>query len=124
MTLSITGLDRTANSCTVFQTTETLCLDGAPNNANDAPTPGMTGLTGNIASGCTDDVEVQFIWEPSVAHSWSHNTTPHAGSSLPLIRCQRRGSGRQGPIQVCKDEKIRMMESKIYRALGKVNHGS
>lgn len=58
------------NACTVFQTTQTLCLNGAPNNANDAPTPGMPGLTGNIATGCKNNVEVQFIWEPDVAHSW------------------------------------------------------
>jgi hypothetical protein len=45
-------------------------LNGVPNNANDAPTPNMTGLTGNIATGCTNDVEVQFIWEPDVAHSF------------------------------------------------------
>ncbi|MGA7560449.1 MAG: Ig-like domain repeat protein [Terriglobales bacterium] len=60
----------TANACTVFQTTQPLCLNDEPNNANDAPTPGMPGLTGNIATGCTDNVTVQFIWEPDVAHSW------------------------------------------------------
>ena len=59
-----------ANACTEFQTTQTLCLNGAPNNANDAPTPGLPGLTGNIATGCTNNVTVQFIWEPNVAHSW------------------------------------------------------
>ena len=58
-----------ANSCTTFQTTATLCADNAPNNANDAPTPGISGDTGNIATGCRRDVEVQFIWEPGVAHS-------------------------------------------------------
>ena len=59
-----------ANACTEFQTTQTLCLNDAPNNANDAPTPGLPGLTGNIATGCTNNVTVQFIWEPNVAHSW------------------------------------------------------
>ena len=58
------------NACTTFQTAQTLCLNGAPNNANDAPTPGLPGFTGNIATGCTNNVTVQFIWEPNVAHSW------------------------------------------------------
>jgi len=58
------------NSCTTLQTTQTLCLNGAANNANDAPTPGMTGLTGNIATGCKNNQEVQFIWEPGIEHSY------------------------------------------------------
>jgi poly(3-hydroxybutyrate) depolymerase len=58
------------NSCTTLQTTQPLCLNGEPNSSNDAPTPNMPGLTGNIATGCTDNVGVQFIWEPNVAHSW------------------------------------------------------
>jgi poly(3-hydroxybutyrate) depolymerase len=58
------------NACTQFQTTQTLCSNHAPNNANDAPTPGLTGLTGNIASSCANNSEVQFIWEPNIAHSW------------------------------------------------------
>lgn len=49
------------NSCKVMQTTQTLCT-------NDAPTP---GLSGNIATGCeVSNVEVQFIWEPNIAHSF------------------------------------------------------
>jgi hypothetical protein len=49
------------NSCKVLQTTQTLCT-------NDAPTP---GLSGNIATGCeASNVEVQFIWEPNIAHSF------------------------------------------------------
>ena len=49
------------NACTMLQTTQTLCTDGAP-------TP---GLSGNIATGCAaSNVEVQFIWEQNVAHSW------------------------------------------------------
>jgi len=58
------------NACTAFQTAATLCLNDAPNNANDAPTPGMPGLTGNVATGCAGNVTVQFIWEPGVAHNW------------------------------------------------------
>ncbi len=57
------------NGCTKLQTTQPLCLNGVPNNANDAPTPGMPGMTGNIATGCNNDVVVQFIWEPGVGHS-------------------------------------------------------
>lgn len=62
----------TANSCTVFQTTQPLCLNDEPNNANDAQIPGLpAGLTGNMATGCTNNnVTVEFIWEPDVAHSW------------------------------------------------------
>jgi poly(3-hydroxybutyrate) depolymerase len=58
------------NSCTTLQTAQTLCANNVPNNANDAPTPGMPGMTGNIATGCTQsNIEVQFIWEPNVGHS-------------------------------------------------------
>jgi poly(3-hydroxybutyrate) depolymerase len=60
-----------ANACTAFQTSQPLCLNDAPNNTNDAPTPGMTGLTGNVASSCSEsNVEVQFIWEPGVTHAF------------------------------------------------------
>ena len=49
------------NACTVLQTTQTLCT-------NNAPTPGMSE---NIASSCgSGNVEVQFIWEPNIAHSF------------------------------------------------------
>ena len=58
------------NGCTTFKTTNPLCLNGAPNNLNDAPMLGVAGLTGNDATGCTNNVEVQFIWEPNIAHSW------------------------------------------------------
>lgn len=67
------------NNCTSLQTKKTLCSNGVPNNANDAPTPGIPGMTGNVAKGCAapgaKDVEVQFIWEPDVAHSfqWKNN---------------------------------------------------
>jgi poly(3-hydroxybutyrate) depolymerase len=65
------------NSCTSLQTKQTLCLNKAPNNANDAPTPGISGDTGNVATGCADsNVEVQFIWEPGVGHSWIIKDNP------------------------------------------------
>ncbi len=47
------------NGCSSLQTTQPLCLNSAPNNANDAPTPGMPSMTGNIATGCTNNVQVQ-----------------------------------------------------------------
>jgi poly(3-hydroxybutyrate) depolymerase len=59
------------NSCSTLQTTAPLCLNSAPNNNNDAPTPGMSGFTGNIATGCSNGVEVQFIWEPNTAHTYT-----------------------------------------------------
>ena len=58
------------NSCTTFATAQPLCLNGQPNNANDAPMLGIPGLTGNDATGCANNVEVQFIWMPDVEHSW------------------------------------------------------
>jgi poly(3-hydroxybutyrate) depolymerase len=58
------------NACTQFQTTQTLCWNNAPNNANDAPSPGLPGMTGNIGSSCANNTEVQFIWEPNIAHNW------------------------------------------------------
>jgi poly(hydroxyalkanoate) depolymerase family esterase len=68
------------NSCTTLQTTQPLCLNNVPNNSNDAPTPGMTGMTGNIATGCSapqgQNIEVQFIWEPNVAHSAQQQNNP------------------------------------------------
>jgi hypothetical protein len=33
----------------------------------------MSGNTGNIATGCANNVEVQFIWEPGVGHAWTHD---------------------------------------------------
>ncbi len=56
------------NQCTTLQTTETLCTNGEA-------TP---GLSGNVATGCTgNNIEVQFIWESGVGHSWinSNDTT-------------------------------------------------
>lgn len=60
------------NACTALQTTQPLCLNGEPNNANDAPSPGVPGSTGNDATGCAaSNIEVQFIWEPDIGHSWN-----------------------------------------------------
>jgi poly(3-hydroxybutyrate) depolymerase len=48
------------NSCTVFQNNEPLCLNGVAN----------PNTTGNDATGCTNNVEVQFIWEENIGHAW------------------------------------------------------
>jgi len=49
------------NQCTVLQTTQALCTNGVA----------TSGLSGNLATSCSEsNVEVQFIWEPNVAHSW------------------------------------------------------
>jgi poly(3-hydroxybutyrate) depolymerase len=49
------------NKCSTLQTSQTLCTDGAA----------TSGLSGNIATGCSSsNVEVQFIWEPNLAHDW------------------------------------------------------
>ena len=49
------------NQCSALQTTQTLCTNGAA-------TP---GLSGNVATGCSQSgVEVQFIWEQGIAHTW------------------------------------------------------
>jgi polyhydroxybutyrate depolymerase len=48
------------NACTVFQNSEPLCLNGVANPAT----------TGNDASGCANNVEVQFVWEEKLGHSW------------------------------------------------------
>ncbi len=48
------------NACTVFQNNEPLCLNGKANPA----------ITGNDATGCTSNVEVQFIWEENIGHAW------------------------------------------------------
>jgi poly(3-hydroxybutyrate) depolymerase len=52
------------NQCSTLQTTQTLCTDGEA----------TAGLSGNVATGCSQSgVEVQFIWEPGIAHSWQSN---------------------------------------------------
>jgi len=48
------------NGCTTLETTQTLCLNGKAN----------ASVTGNDATGCTNGVEVQFVWEQNVTHSW------------------------------------------------------
>ncbi len=48
------------NACTAFQNNEPLCLNGAANPAT----------TGNDATSCTNNVEVQFIWEEGLGHVW------------------------------------------------------
>ncbi len=49
------------NKCSTLQTTQTLCTNGQA-------TP---GLSGNLATGCTgNNIEVQFIWEQGLGHSW------------------------------------------------------
>jgi poly(hydroxyalkanoate) depolymerase family esterase len=49
------------NSCTTLESTQPLCV-------NDEPDPNVTG---NEATGCTNNVEVQFIWEEDVGHVWN-----------------------------------------------------
>jgi len=55
------------NACTRLQTMQPLCV-------NDAPNPNSTG---NDATSCEGgNIEVQFIWEPNVGHSFvSKNNT-------------------------------------------------
>ncbi len=48
------------NACTTFANTEPLCENGLANQ----------GTTGNDATGCTNNTEVQFIWEENVGHNW------------------------------------------------------
>lgn len=48
------------NACTQLQTTQPLCEDDKPN----------PNVQGNDATGCTNNVEVQFIWEDNLGHTW------------------------------------------------------
>ncbi|HTS35601.1 MAG TPA: Ig-like domain repeat protein [Candidatus Solibacter sp.] len=48
------------NSCSHLQTSQNLCTNGVATQ----------GLSGNDATSCKSNVEVQFIWESGVAHSW------------------------------------------------------
>jgi poly(3-hydroxybutyrate) depolymerase len=48
------------NQCTTFQNNVPLCQNGLANQ----------GTTGNDATGCTNNTEVQFIWEQGVGHNW------------------------------------------------------
>jgi len=80
------------NGCTTFKTTTPLCLNGAPNNSNDAPMLGIAGLTGNDALGCTNNVEVQFIWEPNIAHSWQQQYDDVRWNFFAAHPCQSCGN--------------------------------
>lgn len=48
------------NACTQLQNTMPLCVNASPNPAT----------TGNNATSCMGNSEVQFIWEEGVKHSW------------------------------------------------------
>ena len=48
------------NACTQLETAQPLCENGKPN----------PGVPGNDATGCTNNVEVQFIWEQKLGHTW------------------------------------------------------
>ena len=50
----------TQNSCSQFANSLPLCSGGAAN----------TSTTGNDATSCSNDTEVQFIWEENVGHVW------------------------------------------------------
>jgi poly(3-hydroxybutyrate) depolymerase len=50
------------NSCTTFQNNTPLCQNGLANQ----------GTSGNDATGCTNNTEVQFIWEKGVGHNWEN----------------------------------------------------
>jgi poly(3-hydroxybutyrate) depolymerase len=62
--LSITGPQQ--NACTSFENNTPLCDNGLAN----------ADTTGNDATGCTNNTEVQFIWEERVGHTFeSQNDT-------------------------------------------------
>jgi hypothetical protein len=44
----------------MFATSQPLCRNGSANAA----------VSGNQAAGCVNSVEVEFIWEKGVQHSW------------------------------------------------------
>ncbi|HTR24455.1 MAG TPA: Ig-like domain repeat protein [Terriglobales bacterium] len=52
------------NSCSTFQNTIPLCKNGAPNQST----------TGNDATSCANGVEVQFVWEEGLGHTWANNS--------------------------------------------------
>jgi poly(3-hydroxybutyrate) depolymerase len=73
------------NQCTTVETAATLCLNGSPNSGSDYASPNIPGDTGNLATGCTvtsggQNIEVQFVWEPGVAHTWNQNNIPYIWS--------------------------------------------
>ena len=52
------------NSCSSFQNNVPLCKNDAPNQ----------GTTGNDATWCVNNTEVQFIWEEGLGHTWSNSS--------------------------------------------------
>ena len=51
------------NACTQKKNLKKLCVNGTAN----------PNTTGNDATGCSNNVEVQFIWEKGVKHAWEPN---------------------------------------------------
>jgi len=53
------------DQCSTLQTTQPLCSNGEA----------TVGLSGNVATGCAgnSNIEVQFIWEQGLGHSWKSN---------------------------------------------------
>ncbi len=54
------------NACTQFANSLPLCVSGAAN----------PNTTGNDATGCKNNTEVQFIWEENLKHAWT--TAPNS----------------------------------------------
>lgn len=80
------------NACTTLQTTQTLCTDGEA----------TAGLSGNVATNCgsNSNVEVQFIWEQNVGHTWtSGNNTSRwlflSAHPKPTNGADSRRAGRE-----------------------------
>ncbi|MGA8300750.1 MAG: Ig-like domain repeat protein [Terriglobales bacterium] len=48
------------NSCTSFQNSTPLCVNDAPNQST----------SGNDATACANNTEVQFMWEEGLGHAW------------------------------------------------------
>jgi poly(3-hydroxybutyrate) depolymerase len=52
------------NGCSSFQNNMPLCKNQAPNQST----------TGNDATGCVNNAEVQFIWEEGLGHTWANSS--------------------------------------------------
>jgi poly(3-hydroxybutyrate) depolymerase len=52
------------NGCTAFQNSKPLCQNGLPN----------PNTTGNDATSCSNNTEVQFIWEQGLGHAWANTS--------------------------------------------------
>jgi polyhydroxybutyrate depolymerase len=52
------------NGCTSFQNNQPLCKNQAPNQST----------TGNDATACVSNTEVQFIWEQGLGHAWVNSS--------------------------------------------------